>query len=137
MVRIVSLRTGLADGLGGDDADRGADGDGTTGGEIPAVALLAHAVLGAAGEQRAQGDLLHAGVDHLLEVVDASDVLVLLEQDGAVGSHDVLEEAAADEVGVDVLGAGDDQVVGAASVVPQSSSRTMTSWATSTRRRVR
>ena len=39
------LRARLADGLRGDDAHRGAHVDRTTGREVPAVALLAHAVL--------------------------------------------------------------------------------------------
>ncbi len=48
------LRARLADGLCGDDAHRGAHVDRTTRGEIPAIALLADAVLGAAGQQRAE-----------------------------------------------------------------------------------
>ena len=110
------LRTGLADGLGGNNADRGTDGDRTTSGKIPAVALLAHAVLGAAGEQRAKLDLLKARIDHLLDVGDLLDVAILLKEHGAIGSHDVLDEATADEVGVEVGGAGDDEVVGDALV---------------------
>ena len=39
------LGSGLADGLCGDDAHRGADADGTPRGEVPAVALLANPVL--------------------------------------------------------------------------------------------
>ena len=39
------LRARLADRLGGDDADRGADVDGAAAGEVPAVAGLADAVL--------------------------------------------------------------------------------------------
>ena len=107
------LRAGLADGLSGDDADGGADGDGTTGREVPAIALLAYAVLGTAGQQRAQGYLLEAGVNQLLDVGNAFDVLVALEQDGAVSSG-ILGEAAANQVGVERVGAGDDEVVGAA-----------------------
>jgi len=108
------LRAGLADGLSGDDADGGADGDGATGREVPAVALLAYAVLGTAGQQRAQGNLLEAGVNQLLDVGNALDVLVALEQDGAVGSNGILGEAAANQIGVERVGAGDDEVVGAA-----------------------
>lgn len=56
------LRARLADGLCGDDAHRGAHVDRTTRGEVPAVALLADAVLGTAGQQRAELNRLQAGV---------------------------------------------------------------------------
>ena len=45
------LRAGLADGLGGDDADRLADADHLAGGEVAAVAHAADAVAGLAGER--------------------------------------------------------------------------------------
>ena len=67
----------LADGLGGDDAHGRADVDRTTRGEVPAVALLADAVLGLAGEQRAELDPLEAVRDEHLEVVLGLDVAVL------------------------------------------------------------
>ena len=47
------LGTRLADGLGGDDADRLADLDGAVRGQVAAVALAADAVLGLAGEDGA------------------------------------------------------------------------------------
>ncbi len=105
------LRAGLADRLGGDDAHRGADGNRATGGKVPTVALLAHAVLGTAGEERPQLHLGEAGVNHLLEIGLALDVLVLVEEHGAVRCNDVLDEAAAHEVGVDVAGL-ENEVVG-------------------------
>ena len=55
------LGAGLADRLRGDDADGGADLDLLAGGEVAAVALGAHAVLGVAGEAGADPDALDAG----------------------------------------------------------------------------
>ena len=55
------LRAGLADGLGGDDADRLADADHPAGGEVAAVAVPADAVAGLAGERRAHEHLVEAG----------------------------------------------------------------------------
>ena len=57
------LRTGLADGLGGDDADGLADVDALTGGQRAAVAGRAGADGGVAGQHRAAHDLLDAGLD--------------------------------------------------------------------------
>ena len=70
----------LADGLGGDDADRGADVDRTTRGEVPAIALLADTVLGTAGEKGAELDLLEAGIDETLNVSGGLDVAVLRDE---------------------------------------------------------
>ena len=107
----------LADGLGGDDTDRGADVDGATGGEVPAVALLADAVLGLAGEQGAQLDLAQAGVPHALQVVHGLDMLAAGHDDLAgLGVDDVVEGAAADQVGVERGLARLHQVVGDALV---------------------
>ena len=53
------LRAGLADGLGGDDADRLAGADGLAGGQVHAVALGAHAAVGAAGQDGADLDLVN------------------------------------------------------------------------------
>ena len=58
------LRAGLADGLGGDDADRFAHLDELAVGQIAAVALGAAAALGLTGQDRADAELLHA---HVLE----------------------------------------------------------------------
>ena len=92
------LRAGLADGLGGDDADGGADVDRTARGKVPTVALLAHAMLGMAGHDRADGDFLDARGLHGDKLIDGGDVVVALHDHGAVGALDVLEQAAADEV---------------------------------------
>ena len=97
------LRTRLADGLGGNDAHRGAHVDRTTRGEVPAVALLADAVLGAAGQQGAELDLLEAGVEETLDVLGALDVAVLGDEHLAgLGGNHVVEDAAADEVDVEL-----------------------------------
>ncbi len=55
------LRPGLADRLGGDDADRLTRADHLAGGEVAAVACPADAVAGFAGEWRADEDLVDAG----------------------------------------------------------------------------
>ena len=107
----------LADGLGGDDADGRTDVDRTTRGEVPAVALLADAVLGLAGEQSAELDLLEAVLDEHLEVGLGLDVAVLGNENLAGGGvDDVVQRAAADEVGVHVGLARLDQRVGDALV---------------------
>ena len=56
------LRTGLADRLAGDDADRLADVDLVATGEVAPVALGAHAAPGLAGEHGADDDLFDARV---------------------------------------------------------------------------
>ena len=106
------LRTRLADGLRGDDAHRGTDVHRTPRGEVPTVALLAHAVLALAGEQRTQSDLLEAGGHETLEVVTTLDVATGGDEHLTVGRHDVVEHATADEVKVDPALAGLDEVVG-------------------------
>ena len=82
------LRAGLADRLGGDDADRLADVDGLAGGQRAAVAGRAGADLGVAGQDAADLDLLDAGVDERTDV-DVAQVGAGLEHDGAVASTDV------------------------------------------------
>ena len=76
------LRAGLADRLGGDDADRLTRADHLAGGEVAAVARPADAVAGLAGERRADEHLVDAGlVDagrHLL-----GDHLVALDEERA------------------------------------------------------
>ena len=54
------LRAGLADGLGGDDADGFAELDEAAGGEVAAVAMDADAVLAFAGEHRADAHAVNA-----------------------------------------------------------------------------
>ena len=68
------LRARLADGLRGDDAHGGADVDGASRGEVPAIALLADAILGPAGEQCPQLDPREAMRAEHLEVVGRLDV---------------------------------------------------------------
>jgi hypothetical protein len=57
------LGTGLADGLGRDDADRRADVDRQARREVPTVAGLADTVPGVAGHHRARHDRLDTRVD--------------------------------------------------------------------------
>src|SRR3712207_8349505 len=59
------LRARLADGLGGDDADRLADVDRAPGRQRPAVAGRARSDLGVAGQHRADLDRLDAVVDEV------------------------------------------------------------------------
>ena len=54
----------LSDRLGRDDADRFADGHGVDGRQVGAVALGADAVLGLAGQHRADPDAFHAVLVH-------------------------------------------------------------------------
>src|SRR6185436_1543224 len=76
------LRARLADGLGGDDADRLADVHAVTAREVSAVALRADAATRLAGEHGADEDPLDAGrVDLLDELL--VDLLVRLDDDVA------------------------------------------------------
>ena len=68
------LRAGLTDRLGGDDADGLADVDQLAGGQRAAVALGAGAGAGLTGEDRADLDLLDAGLDELGDL-DVAEVL--------------------------------------------------------------
>ena len=77
------LGAGLADRLGGDDADRLADVDELAGGQRAAVAPGAGADLGLAGQDRADLDLLDAGGDQRVDE-HVADVGAGLGQDGAV-----------------------------------------------------
>ena len=92
----------LADGLGGDDAHRRADVHRTARGEIPAIALLAHAVVGVAGHDRADDHFFDAGTIHLAQLLHALDVLASGQHHFPVGARSVLEQAAADEVLVQI-----------------------------------
>ena len=64
------LRAGLADRLGGDDADRLADVDHVPAGQVAAVAEHADAAPGLAGEHRADLDVVDA------RVLDDADLLL-------------------------------------------------------------
>ena len=91
------LRSRLADGLGGDDADRLADLHRAAGREVAAVALAADAVLGLAGEDRADGDRLDAGLVDL--VGDLLGDLLVGVDDEVAGDRvaDRVEGVAADD----------------------------------------
>lgn len=105
------LRSGLADGLRRDDADRLADVHGLAGGHVGAVALGAHAGLIAAGEHRADGDLLDAGLDDLLGQAVVDVLVDVAEQLAGLRVEDLLGgDAAADAVleRLDDLAVGDD-----------------------------
>ena len=96
------LRARLADGLGGNDAHRRADVDRTRRGQVPAVALLAHAVVGMAGHDRADDHLGDARVLERLHLGHGRDVLAAGHHHGTVGCHGVFQQAAADQVLVEV-----------------------------------
>ncbi len=135
------LRTGLTDRLGGDDADGLAEFDRLAGGQRTAVAQRAHAEFGVAREHRADTDPLDGlVVAKRHELVVADDRVAL--DDRAVGQRDVVQQRTAEQLRLEVACAcwrcpGATFGIQTPSVVPQSSSRTISSWATSTRRRVR
>ena len=133
------LRTGLTDRLGGDDADGLTDVHQLSGGHRPPVAGRTHAGTGGAGQDRADLDLLHAGCDERLDGRVA--------QVGARGDDDRAggDPARPRRVRANVevptcssrssrrsgcLGIHDrtGDVVSTPLLVPQSVSRTMTSW---------
>ena len=141
------LGAGLTDRLGGDHADRFAQFDRLAGRQRPAVALAAHAELGLTGERRAHPD---AGdslvVAQPLEVFVAD--LDARGDHGAVRQRDVVGERATEQPGLEVVALGAvgrirprcPRARGRSTGTPsrsQSSSRTISSCATSTRRRVR
>ena len=76
------LRAGLADGLRGDDADRFAALHQAAGGQVAAVAELANAALGFAGQHRADLDALDTGLFDLRRQV-FGDLLVGVDDDVA------------------------------------------------------
>ena len=90
------LRAGLADRLGGDDADRLTRADHLAGGEVAAVARPADAVAGLAGERRADEHLVDAGRvdagrrlfhDQLVAIDQERRLLALLGLDPRVGQR--------------------------------------------------
>src|SRR5208283_573181 len=125
------LSAGLADGLGGDDADGFALLDEAASGEISPVAELADAALGFAGEHGADldavdasvlngrgqllGDLLIGGDQQVALVVadvlerDAADDAVAQRLDGFARLDDRLDE---DAVGGAAIGLAHDDVLG-------------------------
>ena len=86
------LRAGLADGLSRNNADSRTDIDRTSGGKVPAVALLAYAMLSMAGHNRANDDLFDASSLKSLEVFHGGQVFALFE------IARVSNEAATDQV---------------------------------------
>ena len=91
------LRAGLADRLGGDDADRQAELDHLAGGQVAAVAVRADAAPALAGQHRADLHLLDAGVLDLGRLVLVDDVVDV--EDDVAGDRvgDLLERDAADD----------------------------------------
>ena len=90
------LRAGLADRLGGDDADRLTRADHLAGGEVAAVARPADAVAGLARERRADEHLVDAGLvdarrrllgDHLVALDEERRLLALLGLDARIGQR--------------------------------------------------
>ena len=133
------LRAGLADGLGGDDADRLALVDELAGGEHHAVAGRAHAAERVAREHRAHAHPVDGGVGRQRAHLGLAH-LGVARHDGAVGERDVVGEQTPEQLRLedpDGLGVVVDVLDPDARVLSQSSSRTMSSCATSTRRRVR
>ena len=134
------LGSRLADGLGGDDADRLTQLDRLPGGHRAPVAGAADAVGGLAGEHRAGADAVELGI-----VAEEGDLgvadLGAGGDHGAVGQRDRVGQHPTEDAGLEVLPlAGTVRrmfSIQMPRVVPQSSSRTISSWATSTSRRVR
>src|SRR4030095_2583975 len=91
------LRAGLANRLGGDDAHRLTELDEPAGREVAAVAALADAAPGSAGQHRADLPLLAAALldGRCLVLVDL--VVQLDDGPGAEGIDDLLERDAADD----------------------------------------
>ena len=140
------LRAGLADGLGGDDADRLADADELAGREVAAVAGPADAVRDwhVSGDRTSTSSMPASSMaarellgDLLAPLDDGRVLLLALRCDDRAGGE------AADEPTREGVAAeprtprSRSSVIQVPSSVPQSSSRVMTSCATSTRRRVR
>ena len=65
------LRARLANGLSGDNADCSANVHRTARGQVPTVALLAHAMLSVAGHDRADDDRVNASSLKRLELIHA------------------------------------------------------------------
>ena len=106
------LRAGLADRLGGDDADGQAELDQLAGRQVAAVAARADAAARRAGQHRADLHLLDAGVLHFRRQL-LVDLLVEVENHAALDRvDDLLERDAADDAvaqRLDDLAAFDDR----------------------------
>ena len=114
------LRAGLADRLGGDDADRLADADHLAGRQVAAVARPADAVAGLAGQRRADEDLVDPAssircaassvMSSLRSMRKTDGLLALLELDrrvGQRGGRKASDEPALGDLLVGRLGADD------------------------------
>ena len=140
------LGAGLADRLGGDDADGLAELDHLAGGERTAVAHRADAEFGVAREHRADPQPIDARVV-------AQRLHLLVADDGVARQRRCDRPPSASASSMSLSSARPNSFVSryerrlavsgptfsihTPSVEPQSSSRTISSWATSTRRRVR
>jgi hypothetical protein len=92
------LRAGLADGLGGDDADGHADVDRAAGGQVPAIAHLADAVVRVARHHGTDGEPSDAGGLEGLQLLLRLQVGAGLGQHLAgLGVHDGVGQATADQ----------------------------------------
>ena len=96
------LRARFANRLCGDDADSGADVDGTRGCKIPAIALLANAFVCMARHDSANDDLFDTSSLEFAEFRHRRDIFALVEQNLAVCINDRLEQASTDQVLVDL-----------------------------------
>ena len=96
------LRTGLTDGLGGDDADGLTDVHALTGGQRAAVAGGAGADVGVAGEHGAHRDLLDARVDGGLNL-GVTQVSAGLDDEVALGVDGVARQGGAEYGGAEDL----------------------------------
>ena len=90
------LRAGFADGLRGDDTDRFAALDQSAGGQVAAVAELADAALGFAGQHRTDLHALDTGGLNLVGQI-LGDFVVDLDDDAAFVVHLIFESHAADD----------------------------------------
>ena len=92
------LGTGFADGLGGDDAHRLADGDRFDRGQVGTVAFGAHAVLGAAGQYRADLDMGHAvGLGQQVDLLVAEHRVVADDHLARFGITEIVDQIPAAE----------------------------------------
>ena len=135
------LRAGLADRLGGDDADGHAFLDQIAGGQVHAVAEPAHAQGRLAGHRAADQDLVQAQLLDLAGLVPG-DHLVFLDDDLAGDGVDdvVAADPAADRFGqrpFDFLALVDDALGDALRACRNRAAVMTTFWATSASLRVR
>ena len=97
------LRAGLADRLGGDDADGLAELDRVAGGQRAAVAEAADAELGVAGEHRAHPHPVRPAGRRAAPSTSSSPRMVLAGDDRAVGQLGVVQQGPAVQLGLEVV----------------------------------